>query len=373
MFDGFRRHWRENKNVRLGVLATILVGGAIFVWAGILLVIRNQRIVQPTDRQPTIVELPIEEPVEVVAQETFRLIDGMAVDAEDANRQPIAVMIENAAFSGVRPQFGLSQAQLVYELVVEGGITRFMAVFAGEDFPESIGPVRSARPTFLEFVSEVDGLYAHAGGSPEAMQSIDGLGIKDLSALGADSRFFVRDSARVAPHNLFTSGTLLTLALRDKELANAEPNYESWVYKNDAPITVSPDDLERFVQIDFGSGADYLARWVYNKETNAYQRFNGGELQKDAIDKAILTFKNVVVVIVPPAIPAGEKGRINFDVTGSGDAYIARDGEVIKGRWEKPDRVSRTQFYTLEGNLIEFNRGSTWVEVLPETGTIDFN
>lgn len=375
MLEGFRRSWRENKNLRLGVLAAVLVGGALFVWTGILLVIRSQRLIQSaaTPTPLTIIEPAIEESIQPDIPEMIdRRIDGTLVEETDVNRQPIGVMIENAAFAGVRPQFGLSQAQLVYEIIVEGGITRLMAVYASADLPKTIGPVRSARPTFLEFISEVNGLYAHAGGSPDALQAIDGLRIKDLSALGSDARFFYRDSARVAPHNLFTSNSLFTLALRDKNLTDTRPEYDSWTYKDDSPIQPAPTE-ERFVKIDFGSGEDYLVRWVYDTTANAYQRYNGGELQKDANTDTVLSFKNVIVQIVPPAVPAGEKGRINFAVTGEGDVFIVRDGEVIKGRWKKPDRLSRTQFYTVDGSLIELNRGSTWVEILPETGSIDYN
>ncbi|MDP3970764.1 MAG: DUF3048 domain-containing protein [bacterium] len=372
----FIHEWQTNSHVRLSVIAALLVAGAGFVWLGVFIAIKNQRGQTVTTPQVHKIDIDMEsvEDIDTDLNEDIvpRLVDGVLVDADYAYMQPIGIMIENAAFGGVRPQDGLNSAQIVYELVVEGGITRLMAIFASNEMPEKIGPVRSARPTFLEFISEFDGLYGHAGGSPESLQAIDGLQIKDLSALGADSRFFYRDSTRVAPHNLFTSDELLNLAKRDKTLDNQEIKFDVWNFKEDEKKD-SAFEEEKYIHIDFGSGPLYEVKYIYNYEQNSYERYNGGEPHKDANDDKIIMAKNVVVQIVPPAIPAGEKGRVNFDVTGSGDAYIAIDGKVSEAKWEKPDRLSRIQFYTLDDELIEFNRGTTWISILPETGSVDYN
>src|SRR3989339_2036682 len=111
----------------------------------------------------------VEEYVWLIPKKIPRRIDGVLVKPEESNLLPVCVMIENAAFGGVRPQSGLSQAQLVYEVIVEGGITRFMAVFSNATQANAvIGPGRSARDTYLEFVSELELAYAHAGGSYNA-------------------------------------------------------------------------------------------------------------------------------------------------------------------------------------------------------------
>lgn len=360
-------------NTRLGIVAGGLTGAAVFVWVAIIIVLQ-QPTIQPTNSDQTIVvETTTNTDTTTVVTaplESPRQLDGVTVSPDQANLYPIALMIENAAFDGVRPQFGLSSAQVVYEVVVEGGITRFMALFGG-DMSEKIGPVRSARPTYLEFASEYDALYGHAGGSPEAMQAISGLGLKDLSALAADSRFFVRDGSRVAPHNLFTSNDLLTLARRDKSLSPDMATFSSWLFKADEPVKdVTP--TTHSVTIDFGSGPLYVVSYAYDPLTNIYQRYNGGVLQHDAVNNQILTAKNVIVQMVPAAIPAGDDGRVNFAVTGQGVAYIVRDGQVITGTWSKTDRAGRTTWLDSNGNLIALDRGTTWIEVLPVTGTISY-
>ncbi len=376
MFRKIIDGWKYNKNIRLGVIAFILVACAGLVWVAIYFAIQQQnQKTQSTNTNVRKIELDdgpkaVVDPADSLVE---RRIDGVLVEPEKAEPYPVGIMIENAAFDNVRPQAGLSAAHVVYEAIVEGGITRFLAIY-GADFPEKIGPVRSARPTYLEFISEYDALYSHAGGSPEAVQSIDGLGIKDLSALGNDGRFYYRDTAKTAPHNLFTSNELLGFALRDKNLSGIISEYDSWKFKDEeSTASDSETSEEKYIDIDFGSGPQYQVRYVYNTVTNSYDRYNGGEIQKDANTDEVISPKNVVIQIVPPGTPAGDEGRVNFSVTGEGKVYVARDGELIEGTWKKADRLDRTQFYTDDGKKIALNRGTTWIAILPETGTITHN
>lgn len=359
------------RNVILAILAGVLVILAVATWIGVYWVMQTQTTVVEMVVKPSVTNTVVAEQVEEeVVTKMARQTDGVLVDPSQAKLYPIAVMIENAAFGGVRPQSGLSFAQIVYEVVVEGGITRFMAIYAG-DMPEVIGPVRSARPTYLEFASEYDALYAHAGGSPEALQAIDGLAIKSLSALANDSRFFYRDGSKVAPHNLFSSANLLALARRDKGLDTKIAEFDSWVFKDEARPKTKPD-VDVWLTIDFGSGPLYVAQYRYTYKTNSYSRWTGDEEQIDAVTGKPFAIKNVIVQVVPAAIPAGDGGRINFNVTGEGKAYIARDGVVVEGTWKKASRTSRTLWYDSTGKEVALNRGATWIAVLPETGTIDY-
>lgn len=292
-----------------------------------------------------------------------RRLDGMPVATADANKWPIAVMIENAAFDGVRPQAGLSRALMVYEVIVEGGITRFMAVFGGEQ-ASLIGPVRSARDTYLEFASELHAVYTHAGGSYTAMQSLWNFKeLTNLDALSADGKYFWRDNSRYSPHNLFTSTEKLTLMLRDKGLLDKTADFTSWRFADNTDLTDNTNIIND-VQLDF-STPSYSVEWKYNTEGKYYERYNGGALQQDRMNNEVLTAKNVVVQIVPPGWYIEGKGRINFSVTGEGKAYIFNQGHLTEATWKKADRVSRTLFYDSTGKEITFNPGNIWMEVLP--------
>ena len=220
-------------------------------------------------------------------------------------------------------------------------------------------------------MSEYDALYAHAGGSPQALQAIDGLTLHDMNALTGDGRFYYREASKVAPHNLFTSHQLLTLALRDKQLEQITTTYDSWLFQEDA--TADSIGKEQFVEIDFNSGPLYKARYEYQPVSNTYTRFTGGVEHIDANTADPIQVTNVIIQIVPPGIAEGGEGRTNYQVTGSGEAYIVRGGRVIEGTWSKQDREARTVFLDSDGEFIPLNQGSTWISILPSTGSIDYN
>ena len=296
-----------------------------------------------------------------------RRLDGVMVEPEKANLFPEGVMIENLV--SIRPQSGLEEAGIVYEAVVEGGITRFMAMYAGEE-AEEIGPVRSARPYYVEWNSEYDALYVHCGGSPEALEMISAFNVLNINQIGGDHGYFWRDNSIAAPHNLFTSSEFLTFALRDKDFQDKTPTYESWLFKDEAAKSGRPTE-EKTITIDF-SGPDYLVEYEYDADSNTYLRFNGGVEHLDRNSGDQLAPTNVVIQKVESRVTDNE-GRLEQDVVGIGDAIVFRDGEAIEGTWEKDDRVSRTKFLDKNGQEIALDRGQTWVEVVPTDRTVDYN
>lgn len=296
-----------------------------------------------------------------------RRLDGVLVPPENANEYPVAVMIENLVT--VRPQSGLAEAGVVYEALAEGGITRFMAMYAGEVTNE-IGPVRSARPYFVEWVSEYDALYAHCGGSPQALEMISAYDIKTINQIGGDHAYYWRDPIIAAPHNLFTSTELLTFALRDKNLIDEVPTYTPWKFKDEAKLADRPTE-DRTINIEF-SGPDYAVEYRYDREANSYQRFNGGMEHLDANTGNQLAPKNVIVQKVVET-PLDDQGRINLDVVGEGEAIIFTNGKTVEGKWEKDDRVARTIYYDQDGKEIELSRGQTFVEIVPEGKEVTHN
>ncbi|OGY81672.1 MAG: hypothetical protein A3F54_01255 [Candidatus Kerfeldbacteria bacterium RIFCSPHIGHO2_12_FULL_48_17] len=304
-----------------------------------------------------------------------RHLDGRRVAIKDANKYPVAVMIEN--LSPVRPQAGLGQAQVVYESLVEGGITRFMAIYDLSEKIDEIGPVRSARPYYLEWVSEYDALYAHAGGSPEALQAISGFNIHDLNQIGGAQGYYWRSDSVPAPHNLFTSTELLTRAINDNKLADVEPTYTPWTFTDDPEDNKKSTDKEvqataaSNISIDFSSPS-YKVEYAYDATTKEYLRSNGGVPHTDKNTEQQIRAKTVVVVSIPPVTDVGEKGRITLSIHGGGPVRIARFGEVITGTWKKADRTARTEFFDARGEKIDLGRGNIWVEIVPEDKGVEF-
>lgn len=292
-----------------------------------------------------------------------RALDGLLVAKAEANPHPIGMMIENLPV--VRPQSGLAGASVIYETLAEGGATRFLAVYAGAGPAlAKIGPVRSARPYYAEWVSEYDALYGHAGGSPDAIGMIQSFRMKDLNGIGREGKYFWRDKSISAPHNLFTSSELLSRALFDMQLAEGTSSFVPWKFVGEAQLSSEPTEGSS-VTVQF-SGTAYEVEWRYDPASNRYLRWNAGEPHTDALTGKQLAAKNVLVQVIPPILSIGEKGRLTLNVHGAGRAFLLMHGNMTTGTWKKTDRTGRTQFFNPDGTEMTLTAGTTWVEVVPE-------
>jgi len=292
--------------------------------------------------------------------DSVRTIDGLPAAEGINNLLPLAVVIENIV--SVRPQSGLAAASLVYEALAEGGITRFLAVYSGAQASE-IGPVRSARVYHLDWVSELDALFAHCGGDPYALGLIAGYGIKDFDQM-YNGTFYWRKPALSAPHDLFTASEYLDQG-RQSEGWEDQGNFVPWLFKEERPLAERPENV-RDIEVGF-LGQGYKVTWQYDRENNFYRRLNGGVPHIDKNTGKQITAKNVVVqFMVAKLKDAGAAaGRLGMHTIGGDQALIFRDGEVVPGIWKKKYREDRTRFYTSDWQEIEFNPGTTWIEVLP--------
>lgn len=309
------------------------------------------------------------------------LLDGVmhTKKAKDAwtPRLPLAIMIEN--HSEARPQSGLSQADVVYEAVAEGGITRFMAIYLCNLGDFQIGPVRSARTYFLDWLSEYDGPYAHVGGAntpgpADALGQILTYKIKDLNQFGIGFPTFWRDYQRLGhpvatEHTMYsTTKKLWDVAEKKGYSAASNPNWLSkfvpWLFKDD-----KPGRNTKKIVVNFWEGkGDYTVQWDLDVKCNCYKRKNGGEAHKDLNNDAQLSAKNVIVQFMQEGrANDGYEGNVHLLYTnkGNGKALIFMDGEVIEGTWSKPTRVARTKFQDSLGKEVELNRGPVWIEIVP--------
>ncbi|MBI4090246.1 MAG: DUF3048 domain-containing protein [Candidatus Kerfeldbacteria bacterium] len=299
-------------------------------------------------------------PVEA-ATRTPRRLDGVLVPPGQANQWPVAVMIDNHTAS--RPQAGLNKASIVYEALAEGGIPRFMAVFAQPKI-SLIGPVRSARPYFVRYAAEYRAGLAHAGGSFDALNLLRSLRMPNIEGIkGKTAQYFYRRGGGCV-HCLFTDSKLMTRALKAAKYYRKKPTFRPWKFKVDPPIK------ERRVgkhgaTIDLGAGAAYAIRYEYDRKKNVYKRFTGGRAQVDRLTRKQLTAKNVVLLLVPKERVLDRKGRIALNTIGKGKAILLKDGYSRTIKWQKKTTYGRTIFSGLDGNEIVFNRGSVWITVVP--------
>jgi hypothetical protein len=289
-----------------------------------------------------------------------------------------AVVIDNEIHS--RPPMGLSNAQIVYEAPAEAGITRFLAVYCYSprlnynkgDF--TIGPIRSLRPYFLEWAEELNAPIVHVGGSPEALEKLKNSNIPDLNQY-YNGGYFWRDSIRVAPHNVFTNLKKLSEFLKNK-FPSFEEEHQVWNYNTNAlrsqdnvadSSVKSVNSSVESVIIDY-LRPEHLVKWVYDKNTNFYFRFQGNAEHKDA-DGSKISAKNIVIQITDIEV-VDEIGRRRIKTTGEGKTIIFQNGKIIRGIWKKPTKNSLTRFYNSTGEEIKFNKGSTWIEIVSENHKI---
>ena len=351
---------KENKKYQITLIVVAAVLAASSVWGYYLATSEDFSISEITKPNKEVEEEKV----------LSRKLDGMIVEKQaEVNPHPVAVMVEN--ISSVRPQSGISSASVVYEALAEGGITRFMLVFPdGHNKAEKIGPVRSARSYYLEWVSEYDALYAFSGAYPPVLAAVSGLEIKNMNAMYDGSKYYWRDQSFSAPHNMFTSSDKLDLAVRDKGLADTNAKFRAWKFKDEASLEDRPEE-EKNISINF-SGAAYGVDFKYDRESNTYLRLNAGSEHTDRNTGNQLAPKNVVVFKLPTRV-IDEQGRLEMDVVGEGEATMFSDGVATKGTWRKSSRTDRTLFYDESGKEYEFSRGQTWVSVVPEDKGYEYN
>jgi len=286
------------------------------------------------------------------------------------DQRPLGVMVNN--HGDARPQSGLVDADIVYEIVAEGGITRFLAFFLGTT-PDKIGPVRSTREYYLVLVKELgDAMLMHIGYSPQALEAIEIWPVRSLARGGAE---FWRDEARMQEvaieHTAYVDGKYLR-DLGDQLGWGGVGVFTQYKFKNDSPET-NPELLVSEISVDFWYKGDYSAVFKYDAENNAYLRFMGYDENDNPIPHLDnetgkqIEVKNLIVQFVAESSIAGdEKNRLEYQLVGSGDGIVFMDGKSIKVTWTKADRDSRTLFYDLNGNEIEFNRGKFWISIVPD-------
>jgi hypothetical protein len=271
-------------------------------------------------------------------------------------RRVLAVKIENSP--DARPQMGLEEADIVYEAEAEGGITRFIVVYHCRDGAR-IGPIRSARETDpVVLLQYEDPLFVHSGGVGAVIRAIDRAGIEQINC-NFEEETCPRDESREAPHNVYSS----TEALRD--FSNEEGDTPEPVFTFDKEV---PERVKRGreVHLDFSPSADVF--WRYRNNTEMYVRFHGEEPHR-LEDGSQVAAANVVVMMVERLNTNRDDVAGNpvpaFDVVGSGDLLVFRNGKVIEGTWERDEREELTLLLDRQGDEIALAPGRTWVELFP--------
>lgn len=291
-----------------------------------------------------------------------RITDGVYIPEEVQVEEIYAVMIENSADAW--PLSGLHEARLVIEAPVEGSIPRFMAVFDNTmDNDFEIGPVRSARPYYVEWAKGLNTLYAHVGGSPQGLDLIQSIALPDLNQFFW-GQYFWRSTNRYAPHNVFTNIEELHGGYTERAYDLEEKPLFAYVDQEDA----DKGDI-RFIEIPFSTSSHYDAGWEYDPEvSNAFFRYQGGEPKFDS-DGTTNFAQNVIVLFTDISV-IDEVGRLSLRTLGEGEGKAYKDGKEYSITWTKEKRQSAMQFFDGDEEYL-LNPGRTWIEVLPLSTEIE--
>jgi len=287
-----------------------------------------------------------------------RKIDGTCVESERyTDSELVAVMIENNLEAW--PLAGLAEASVVYEAPVEGDIPRFMAIYVLGEEVDQVGPVRSARPYYLDWVSEYGKImFMHVGGSPDALDLVDEYNLFSINEFYR-GWYFWRSEGRTAPHNTYTSTELWNKSYEKYSEYYDEKDYIGWQFEK---IENCETDCVGEIDIPIASPSSYHAVWKFNTSTQKYTRFQGGEQAFEMDGKEI--FADTVIVQMADVEVIDEIGRKEIGVVGSGEAVVFRNGKVFEGVWKKTDRISRTEFFAEDGSAISLQAGKIWIEIL---------
>lgn len=290
-------------------------------------------------------------------------LTGLQVDTAVNQRPVTGVMIENSM--DARPQSGLDQAGVVFEAIAEGGITRFLALFQDTQ-PDYIGPVRSARPYYVQWCMGFDCALAHVGGSPEALSNIKAWKVKDLDQF-ANSGAYHRISSRYAPHNVYTSIAKLNELESGKGFGAA--SYTPLARKKDA-ASQTPNATSLSFAI---SSANYNSSFAYDAASNSYKRSEGGAPHmtvNGAGQQTQIAPKVVVAMVMQYGIAADHHSQYN--VTGSGQAYVFQDGTVTTATWSKADKQAPIVLTDSNNQPVKLNAGQTWFVALSGANQVTY-
>lgn len=308
-------------------------------------------------------------------------LNGLELDADEydlvMSRTPVAVVVNN--HKEARPQSGLTFADTVMEVLAEGGITRYVAIYHNNYDVEKIGPIRSLRYYMIDFASGYsDALLLHHGWAgfdgaafevynekTDARGAVSKLGVRNIHTEASTYRDSQKARTSGYVHALYTDFTRIKSEISRLSTAYkwklGVQELDTLVFKDDAQLENRGSFTAANIKFMSLGGSDYNSKFTYDKTSNAYPRFIGGVADIDTITGKQITPKNVIIEWHNYADARDGHSRIVIEMIGEDKATILRDGEVVEGTWRKTCRLCRTKYYDLQGKEIELNRGQIWI------------
>ncbi len=289
-------------------------------------------------------------------------LSGIYAKEEKIMRRPLTIVFDNQY--GARPQAGLVDAEIAYEFLAEGDITRYLGVFLINE-PKDLGPVRSARPYLVEKALEFDSYFVHAGGSNQAKADIKNKNVSNISSLSRGKDIFWRKNHKKIPHNLYSSYEALQKAAEQSNYRK-EPLFDGFKF-NSSFKTIETGQVAKEVKVKYFKNNE--PSYIYDQENKIYKRYYNGTEHKDEISKETLTATNIIIQEVSAKVIDDEL-RLKMDTVGQGKAKYISAGKAIDITWKKPSYEGPTKYYYETGEELNLNPGKTWVQVVRDLNNV---
>ncbi len=286
----------------------------------------------------------------------YSALTGLELPSEADTKKPItSIMIENSP--AARPQSGMQQAEVTYEAIAEAGITRFLNIYQ-QNKPSLIGPVRSLRPYFVEWLAPWQASVAHVGGSKRSLDEVRNGSYRDIDQFFNPATYW-RSTDRYAPHNVYTNFEKIDALNAEKGYTTSEPKPLKHT-STKKPATISASTINVVM-----SSATYNSSWQYHAESNTYHRQQGGEPHVDR-EAGQISSNSVVVLKMHMDLIMEDGWRENYHVSGTGDGVVFQDGHATEVTWHKPAPAEQL-FFTdkATGKSFPLTRGKVWITAIP--------
>ena len=298
-------------------------------------------------------------------------LTGEWIPEEEAAKRPYAVVLNNLKLAS--PQSGIGEADILYEALVEGGITRFLGIYDGIE-TDRLGSIRSARHYFVSFADEYDAIFVHYGKTTYATKKINACGIADIDGTaGSGSTTFYRDKSIQAPHNAFTGKewieeTVARLKFRTEHEESYEAHFQ-FAEESEADGAAEEDTRLTADKVTLGFSSYTSPYFEYHEDDGLYYRFQFGKEHMDYNTGEQLTFRNLIVQFVKEwDIDKNGYQTMELD-DASGEGYFVTDGFAEKITWKKIGTDGVTRYYGEDGEEILLNPGKTYIAVFPNSRT----
>lgn len=360
-----RRKKRRKNSQRKNLIVMII---SILIIIGVIIYLYNN------DKSDLIKDiLPVE-------KKELKIVD------ENSNKRPIAVMYDNNV--GNNNHAGLQDAYITYEIIVEGGLTRIMAIFKDKDV-SLIGPVRSSRHYFLDYALESDAIYTHFGWSPYAENDIKALHVNNINGLYDDNPFW-REKTIAAPHNVFTTTQKIYEEATKKGYNTETTNWKLLKYETDEVKLNKPIETKTVVNEETGKkekkeildpnlltantikipySYNQNRSYEYDLDRGVYLRFMNGKAHLEKTTNEQLNYKNIIIEKVTNRT-LDSYGRQDLDTTGTGEGYYITNGYALPIKWTKNSRYDKTIYTYEDGSKVKINDGNTFIQIMPSTYNI---